>query len=115
MEKIVHAPTAYLPTPFVELSNTYDGTLTMQGDQPKQLLVESFREPRNGVGARIHVSVSYELRTASTVTKLAPGDLTLMAAERVAAVSDWLGESAIEQQHLLAPAGRALAWIKKPV
>jgi hypothetical protein len=115
MSKIVHAPTSYLPTPFVELSNTYDGALIMNGEHPQMLIVESFREPRTAVGARIHVNVTYEQRTASSVTKLAPGDITLMAAERIAAVGHALGESAIELQGLLAPAGQALAWIKKPV
>jgi len=115
MSKIDRAPTAYLPTPFVEMSNTYDAALIMNGDQPSMLIVESFREPRRAGGARIHVNVSYEPRTAATVTKLAPGDITLMAAERIAAVGDALGESAIELQDILAPAGRALPWIKKPV
>lgn len=114
MNKISKAPTAYLPTPFVELSNTYDGTLIMNGDHPNMLIVESFREPRSAVGARVHVTVTYESRNASTVTKLAPGDITLTAAQRIAAVGEALGESAIEMQGLLAPAGRALHWLKKP-
>jgi hypothetical protein len=114
MRKIVAAPTAYLPTPFVELSNTYDGKLVMNGDEPDTLLVESFREPRAGVGARIRVIVTYQPRTAATVTKLAPGDLTLLAAERIAAVGEALGEPAIELQGLLAMAGDNLTWIKKP-
>ena len=114
MNKIVHAPTAYLPTPFVELSNTYDGTMIMNGDEPAMLVVQSFREPRSALGARIHVTVTYQQRTAATVTKLAPGDITLMAAERIAAIGDALGEPAIEMQGLLAPAGRALPWLKKP-
>jgi hypothetical protein len=112
---ISHAPTAYLPTPFVELSNTYDATLSLNGDDPATLFVQSFREPRSAVGPRVEVTVSYQPRTAATVTKLAPGDITLMAAERIAAVADALGETAIEQQHLLAAAGRALPWIRKPV
>jgi hypothetical protein len=39
MGPIHGAPTAYLPTPFVEASNTYDGALIMNGDDPEELLV----------------------------------------------------------------------------
>jgi len=116
MGKIVSAATGYLPTPFVEISNTYDGLLVMNADEPQMLIVESFREPRKpGIPPRVHVTVTYQQRTAATVTKLAPGDITLMAAERIAAVGDALGESAIELQGLLAGAGHNLPWIKKPV
>lgn len=116
MHKIVHQPTAYLPTPFVELSNTYDGTVIMNADEPYMIVVQSFREPRSpALGARIQVTITYQPRTAATVTKLAPGDLTLIAAERIASVGQALGEQAIELQGLLAVAGNALPWIKKPV
>jgi hypothetical protein len=115
MGKIIKAPTAYLPTPFVELSNTYDGQLIMNGDEPDTLIVQSYREPRTGIEARIKVTVMYQPRTAATVTKLNPGDITLSAAERIAVIGKALGEQAIDLQDLLADAGDTLPWLKKPV
>jgi hypothetical protein len=115
MQMIPRAPTAYLPTPFVELSNTYDGTLRMNGNEPDELLVESYREPRDGLGPRIKVTVRYQPRTAASVTKLNPGDITLVAAERIAAIGAARGGSpVIELQSILAAAGNSLPWIKKP-
>lgn len=115
MGKINRHPTAYLPTPFVELSNTYDGQLIMNGDEPDTLIVQSYREPRTGIEARIKVTVMYQPRTAATVTKLSPGDITLTAAERIAVIGKALGEQAIDLQDLLADAGDTLPWLKKPV
>jgi hypothetical protein len=114
MGKIIKHPTAYLPTPFVELSNSYDGTLTMNGDEPDTLVVQSYREPRSAIAARIKVTVRYLPRTAATVTKLNPGDITLSAAERIAVIGKALGEQAIDLQDLLADAGETLPWLKKP-
>ena len=115
MGKINKEPTAYLPTPFVELSNVYDGTMTVNADEPVSLVVESYRKQGSAfVGPRVRVTVHYEQRTAATVTKLNPGDITLMAAERIALVGKALGEVAIEQQGLLAAAGDTLPWVKKP-
>lgn len=116
MGNIVKEPTAYLPTPFVELSNVYDGSLVMQGDEPDSLRVESYRKRAHGfVGPRVRVDVTYQLRTADTVTKLNPGDITLMAAERIALVGKALGEDAIDMQTLLAAGGDTLEWLRKPV
>jgi hypothetical protein len=57
----------------------------------------------------------YQPRTAATVTKLSPGDITLTAAERIALIGKTLGEQAIDLQDLLADAGDTLPWLKKPV
>jgi hypothetical protein len=115
LSRIERAPTAYLPSPFVQLTNTYDGEITLAQDEPAALLVRSYREPRDSaVGYRVQVLVTYQLRTADTVTKRAPGDLTLVAAERIAAIAEALGMNAIGEQGLLAPAGRRLPWIRSP-
>lgn len=115
LSNILHAPTAYLPTPFVQLTNSYDGELKLDQDEPATLLVRSYREPRNpAVGWRVQVIVSYLPRTAATVTKRAPGDLTLLAAERIAAIGAAMGIKAVPEQGLLASAGNKLPWIRPP-
>jgi hypothetical protein len=109
---IPRTPTAYLPTPFVELSNDYTGSLTLDGEHPSRLVVCSYR---SGVSTpRVRVTIDYTRRTAATVAKIAPADLTLTAAERIAAIGDALGENAIALQSVLAPAGRLLPWLRKP-
>ena len=115
LSKILHAPTAYVPTPFVQLSNTYDGELKLDQNDPATLVVRSFREPRNpAAGWRVQVVVTYLPRTAATVSKQAPGDLTLIAAERIAAIGAAIGVRAVPEQGLLAAAGNKLPWIRPP-
>jgi hypothetical protein len=115
LTKITKSPCDYLPTAFSEISNTYDGTLTMIGDEPGNLWVESWREPRLAPSPRITVNVQYQLRNSSSVTKINPGALTLAAAERIAAIGNALNEpNAIPLQPLLAVAGAGLPWVKKP-
>jgi hypothetical protein len=116
MGTITSRPTGYFPTPFVEGTNTYDGALTMapNGVDPETLVVRSFREPRTAVGWRVQVTVNYVPRTATDVDTTAPGDLTLMAAERIAAIANGLGEQAIDLQGILAAAGNLLKWTHHP-
>jgi hypothetical protein len=115
LSKILQAPTAYLPTPFVQLSNSYDGELRLEQNDPATLVVRSFREPRNpAAGWRVQVVVTYLPRTAATVSKQAPGDLTLVAAERIAAIGAAIGVRAVPEQGLLASAGNKLPWIRPP-
>lgn len=114
LSKIVDHPTAYRPTPFTQMSNSYDGQLTLDGDHPSRLVVQSFREPRLSVGWRVQVTVKYVLKDAATVAHVAPADLTLMAAERIAAIGRARGDNAIDLQDLLATAGEKLDWIQRP-
>jgi hypothetical protein len=115
LSKITHAPTAYQPTPFVQLSNTYDGELRLDQNEPVTLVVRSYREPRTPtLDWRVQVVVTYVPRTAATVTKQAPGDLTLVAAERIAAIGAAIGVHAVPDQGLLAAAGKRLPWFRPP-
>ena len=57
---------------------------------------------------------SYAKTNAQGVWKTAPGDLTLLAAERVAAIGTALGETVLDQQSLLAAAGKLALWVKPP-
>jgi hypothetical protein len=115
---IVEAPTGYFPTPFVEPTNSYDGRLTMaaSGTDPDTLVVQSFREPRGADPAawRIQVTVKYEPVAASDVNTTLPGALTLIAAERIAAIAQALGEPMLDLQDILAKAGQGLDWIQPP-
>ena len=115
LSKIDRAPTGYIPTPFVQLTNSYDGELKLDQNEPALLVVRSYREPRKpGVDWRVQVVVTYLQRTAATVTKQAPGDLTLVAAERIAAIGAAIGVRAVPEQSLLASAGNRLPWIRSP-
>ncbi len=113
MKPITKATSYYLPSPFVSMSNTYDGTLTMVAgeDEPDQLLVRSYAAG----AADPYITVTVKYRRAPTMDLAAPLELTADAGSRVALIARTMGlSSAIELQELLAEIAKGLMWQQYP-
>jgi hypothetical protein len=115
MKPIERVTSYYLPTPFVTMSNTYSGGITMRPapdeDEPDQLVIHSRvpgdRDP--------YITVTLHYRRAPTMDLPLPIEITADAGARVALIAKAMGiASAVELQPVLAELGKTLRWQEVP-
>lgn len=115
MNPIGSVPSYYLPTPFVSMSNTYSGGVTMQPaphqDEPQRLVVRSYspgdKDP--------YITVTVQYKRATSIDLPIPLEITADAGARVALIAKTMGlDSAVQLQELLANLGRNLSWMEYP-
>lgn len=115
MKPIPSVTSYYLPTPFVTMSNTYSGGVTMlpapNEDEPEQLVIHS-RAPGE---KDPYITVTLKYRRAPTMEVPVPAEITADAAARVALIAKTMGiSSAIELQPVLAELAKTLHWKQYP-
>ncbi|EYF07169.1 hypothetical protein [Chondromyces apiculatus] len=110
IDSVIVARSGYLPTPFASPNNTYTGWVTMDGDEPVQLVVQANEPSRSFY---IQVTVKYE--KVSTPDREWPADLTWEAMERVCAIGDAMKvPTGIPLQEVLGALGLKRQWMEVP-
>ena len=115
MNPISHVTSYYLPTPFVSMSNTYSGEVTMEPapheDELRRLVVRSYAPGEN----KPYITVSVRYKRAPWLDLPLPIGITADAGARVALIARTMGiASAVELQEFLSKLGSNLSWRESP-
>ncbi|APR82102.1 Hypothetical protein A7982_07451 [Minicystis rosea] len=115
LEPIKSATSYYLPTPFVSMSNTYSGGITMRPapdeDEIAELLVKSYAPGSKDP----YITVTLRYRRVSSLDLPLPTEITADAGARVALIAKTMGiASAVELQSVLAELAKTLHWEEYP-
>lgn len=111
IDTVITQTSWYKPTPFAMPENKYKGWIQIDGGDPVTLVVQD-HEPGH-TDPYITVTVQYE-KVATMATKW-PGDLTLEAAQRVAAIAEAMKvPSGVPLESIMAALGRGQKWLHEP-
>lgn len=101
----------YAPSPFSSPNNTYHGWITMDGDEPRQMIVQA-----NMPTLPFYIEVTVDYDHVDTADRTSPAFYTIGAAMRVATIARSMGVSSdVPFESVLAALGRSqLPWITLP-
>ena len=101
----------YAPTPFSTPNDTYHGSMSMNGDEPRQMVVQA-----NMPALPFYIQVTVDYDRVDTADRTSPAFITVGAAMRVATIARSMGVSSdVPFESVLAALGRTtLSWIKPP-
>jgi hypothetical protein len=111
IDSVIQQLSWYQPTPFASPKNTYRGWIAVDGVDPVTSVVED-TEPGH---SKPYVNVTVQYEKVATVTPRWPVDMTLEAAQRVAAIAEAMGvPSGVPFQAIMASLGRSRKWVHLP-
>ncbi len=90
MSDTITQRSGYKPTPFSTPNDTYHGWMTMNGDEPKQMVVQA-----NAPNLPFYIEVTVDYDRVDTPDRTPPAFLTIAATARVAAIASSMGVSSI--------------------